>query len=91
MKWLVCYDIADDGRRSRLVNTLLDYGQRVQESVFWVDVDEELAGRMKARVNRIVAADQDSVWLVAICDACARKVEAIGVGRVPEIPDFYVV
>ena len=32
--WLVCYDIEDDGDRSRVAGILLRHGQRVQRSVF---------------------------------------------------------
>lgn len=32
--WVVCYDIADDRRRTRLERWLLGQGDRVLESVF---------------------------------------------------------
>ena len=79
MKWLACYDIADDQRRQRVVKVLLDYGERVQESVFWVDAEEELVARMRERLARVIGAEEDSLWLVPLCDACVRKVDATGV------------
>jgi CRISPR-associated protein Cas2 len=89
---LVSYDVADDARRSRLSKVLLDYGRRVQESVFWVDVeDEELVERMRGRVRRVVSEAEDSVWVVPGCKGCAGKVEAVGVAKVPEVPGCYVV
>jgi len=91
MKWLACYDIADNTRRERLVQILLDYGQRVQESVFWLDADEDLLDRMRRRAQNAISPQEDSLWLVPVCDACARKIEAAGVTRVPELPEFYVV
>jgi CRISPR-associated protein Cas2 len=91
MKWLVCYDVADDDRRAHLVKVLLDYGQRVQESVFWIDAEEELIVRMRGRAAMAVNAEEDSLWLVPVCDACARKVEATGLSRVPQLPEYYVV
>jgi CRISPR-associated protein Cas2 len=90
MQWLVCYDISDDNRRERLVKVLLDYGQRVQESVFWVDAEEELAPRIRERVQHVISAADDSVWLVALCGACARRIETMGATRVPELPEYYV-
>jgi CRISPR-associated protein Cas2 len=87
----VCYDIADNERRARLSSILLDYGQRVQESVFWIEADEDLVGRMRQRAVSIVRQEEDSLWLVPVCEVCARKVEATGVTRVPELPEYYVV
>jgi CRISPR-associated protein Cas2 len=91
MKWLACYDIADDSRRERLVKVLLDYGQRVQESVFWLDADEDLIERMHQRAQHAIVTAEDSLWLVPICEACAKKIEACGASRVPRLPEFYVV
>lgn len=45
MRFLVCYDIADDRRRDRMAKALLDYGARIQESVFLAELDDELAER----------------------------------------------
>jgi CRISPR-associated protein Cas2 len=42
MQWLICYDIADDRRRDRVVSWLKRFGHRVQESVFEVDAVTEL-------------------------------------------------
>jgi CRISPR-associated protein Cas2 len=91
MQWLICYDSADDTRRQRLVKVLLDYGQRVQESVFWIDADDELAGRILERLRRVTLEEEDSVWVVPLCAACARKIEALGRTRVPELPEYYIV
>ena len=91
MRWLACYDIADDTRRERLVKILLDYGQRVQESVFWLDADDDLLERMRQRAQHAIEPHEDSLWLVPVCDACAKKIAATGATRVPELPEFYVV
>jgi CRISPR/Cas system-associated endoribonuclease Cas2 len=56
LQYVICYDIADDRRRNRIATALLDFGQRVQESVFVAHLDEELAARMKERVERLVDA-----------------------------------
>ncbi|MBY0508405.1 MAG: CRISPR-associated endonuclease Cas2 [Bryobacteraceae bacterium] len=34
MRFVICYDITDDRRRARVSAALLDYGARLQESVF---------------------------------------------------------
>ena len=50
MQYWVCYDIADDRRRQRLSDALLDFGSRVQESVFQCRLDAALAEEMMRRV-----------------------------------------
>lgn len=89
MQYLVAYDISDDVRRERAVRVLLDYGPRVQESVFYSEIDEELAVRMVARL-RSVLAKEDVLWVVPICRACMKGVITMGPTRVPEVPEFWV-
>ena len=90
MTCLIAYDIADDTRRTRVVTVLLDYAQRVQESVFWADIDDELLERLWSRIRRIVDEKEDSVWLTPVCAACAKRIQIVGKIHVPVRPEFYV-
>ena len=50
MLHIVCCDISDDKTRRLVSGRLLDFGVRIQESVFEALLDDELYGRMmKAR------------------------------------------
>lgn len=91
MQYVVCYDIADDGRRERAASTLLDFGSRVQESVFVANLDEELAERMREKLRRLIDEDHDRVHIFALCAGCAGKTETIGSAEVPADRDYYVV
>ena len=51
LEYVICYDLTDDRRRDRLAKTLLDYGKRIQHSVFVAHLDDELLERMMARVR----------------------------------------
>lgn len=42
---IVCYDVGDDRRRQRLSEALLDFGTRVEESVFQCRIEPALAKR----------------------------------------------
>lgn len=90
MPHLVAFDVADDQRRYQLVQVLLDYGQRVQESVFWIDVSKELIERMWKRMEPVVEEAEDVVWLVPVCGNCAREVVVRGTTRVPQVAEFYI-
>lgn len=51
---LVAYDIQDDRRRARLATLLQRYGERVQYSVFVVDVGAAPRVRLTRAVNQIL-------------------------------------
>ena len=90
IQWVVCYDSADDARRNRLVNVLLDYGQRVQESVFWVEAEDDLAERIRERLGHVIDIEEDSLWIIPLCAACAKKLVVLGKNKRPEVPEYYI-
>ncbi len=90
IQWVVCYDSSDDARRNRLVNILLDYGQRVQESVFWVEAEDDLAERIRERLGRVIDVDEDSLWIIPLCAACTKKLVVMGKNKRPEVPEYYI-
>ena len=90
MQYVICYDIADDGRRSRLASALLDFGARVQESVFVANLDDELAGKMKERVTKLIDEQWDRVHIFELCQACAGRTRVLGYGELIKDREFYV-
>ena len=94
MQYVVCYDIvsddAGDARRSRISNALLDFGKRIQDSVFVADLDEELAARMRARIEPLIDARTDRLHVFALCAACEGKVWRVGLAELPEDAPFYI-
>ena len=91
MQYVICYDISDDRRRERLAGALLDFGKRIQESVFLAHLDDALAARLRERIRKEVDPDFDRVHLFSLCEQCAGKVEALGTAEVPKDQDFYVI
>ena len=91
MQYVVCYDIADDRRRSRVAATLLDFGARAQESVFVAHLDAELAARMRERIARVIDVDWDRVNVWELCEACGQRAWALGTGQVTEDAEWYIV
>lgn len=72
MKRVVCYDIIDDRRRSKIFKLLKDYGQKVQYSVFEVECDEkswlELEFRLVSLLN-----EEDSLSVYTLCKSCTDR------------------
>jgi len=90
MLYIVCYDIADEGRRGRVAKTLLDFGRRLEESVFAMNLDGELEERMRERVEALIDEMEDTVHLFPLCGACADKMVVLGRGERPQERLFYV-
>jgi len=91
MQYVICYDIADDGRRSRTANALLDFGSRIEESVFVANLDEELAGRMMERLGKLMDVEADRIHVFKLCAECSRGTKALGTAELVEDREFYVI
>lgn len=74
-RYLVAYDIADDKRRNKIAHRLMSYGQRIQYSVFVVDVKPARLVRLRAKLQELLVSAQDSV---VICE----------LGPLPRAADF---
>lgn len=64
-RFLVAYDVVHDPRRNRVAKTLESYGDRVQYSVFLVDVKPARMVRLRTALRRTIDMETDSVL---ICD-----------------------
>lgn len=91
MLHVVCYDISDDRTRDRMAEGLLDFGVRIQESVFECLLDEELYARMLAQIEKVPLAKTDRVRIYRLCARCVEVVKIYGPGEVTRDPEFYLV
>ena len=87
---LVSYDVPDDRRRTKLAHTLKDFGQRVQYSVFECLLDEDEIARLSARVAKLTDPAEDSVRFYRLCANCVERIEILGLGKVTEDPDIFL-
>jgi len=84
-------NVADDGRRSRVASALLDFGARVQESVFVANLEADLAERMVGRLTKLIDVQFDRVHVFELCAACSRRTKVLGAAEVVEDREFYIV
>lgn len=92
MFYLVCFDIVDDKMRRRAVKILLEYGVRVQKSVFeCAHLTDKRFAKMKTRLDAEIDHGLDSFRFYPLCGACVQKVEFSGIGEEPEHRNFKVV
>ena len=66
----VAYDCTNDKRRNRVAKILLDYGYRVQYSVFEVELDERRFKEMQERLLEAIDESADSIRIYRICERC---------------------
>lgn len=76
-RYLICYDIVNDKMRHKLAEMLLDYGDRLQMSVFEADLSDNDVEIILSRAKNYVT-DIDSFRVYFICKTCKEKVHVIG-------------
>ena len=83
MMVLVTYDVStvDKQGRARLrrvAKACLDYGQRVQNSVFECDVDPAQWAGLKDRLTKLTKPEKDSLRFYYLGSNWERRVEHVG-------------
>lgn len=73
MLTVISYDIPSDRRRRKVAKLLLDYGYRVQYSVFEADLDSRRLNDMMARLSEEIDEEEDSVRVWRICATCKEQ------------------
>ena len=61
----------------RVAKGLLDYGDRLQYSVFECDLTAQQMARMVTEVKGVINAEADSVRVYRLCAACVQQIQAI--------------
>ncbi len=90
MKYAISYDISDDRVRYRTTKVLLEFGYRVQESVFEGFLSKDAVAELKGKIEKIIDRETDSVRLYPLCRDCEKKVEIMGVGKKIEETEYIV-
>jgi CRISPR-associated protein Cas2 len=90
MLMLVTYDVRTDtaaGRRRlrRVARACLDFGQRVQNSVFECEVDPAQWASLRARLIGEVDVSEDSLRFYRLGADGKRRVEHIGAKPTPDL------
>lgn len=88
---VVSYDIVDDQKRTRLSKVLLNYGRRVQKSVFECLLNDREFVQMKQEVDGAIDMEVDSVRYYILCQRCVPNISVSGLGTVSEDEDLTIV
>jgi len=82
---VVAYDVVDDRRRERVARTLLDFGVRVQYSVFECALTSARRHELVALLRQKIDPVEDTVSFYLLCRPCEGRV--LRIGREPPEPD----
>jgi len=87
---IVSYDIIDDKKRTKLAKSLLNFGKRVQYSVFECDLGSAKIEEMKKRALEFVDLEKDSLRIYRLCQACTTQIESFGIKKGWESEDIVI-
>ena len=68
-QYLICYDIADDKRRTVVFKTLMGQGDHVQYSVFLCALNDQERAALRGRLNQAIHQRDDQVIIVDLGQA----------------------
>lgn len=93
---LVTYDVdttsREGARRLRCVaKACMDYGQRVQNSVFECEVTDAQYCLLKERIKNIIDMSLDSIRFYLLSKSESRRVEVIGVETAYKVNEALII
>ena len=93
---LVTYDVdttekAGQRRLRRVAKACLDYGQRVQNSVFECELTEVQLCMLKERIKEIIDSSLDSIRFDHLNRNANRRVEVMGVETAFDVNDALII
>lgn len=89
MFYIVSYDIPDDKRRNNVAKVLLDFGDRVQYSVFECIMDDVLREKMTSRLRKIIK-EEDSIRIYTLCAKCEKTIMVLGSGEITKDENVFI-
>ena len=78
MLHLVAYDIRNPRRLYRVAKVCLDFGIRVEYSVFECDLSKDDFELMWKFLEKAIDADEDCILAYRICGSCVQQIESMG-------------
>jgi len=91
MLTVVTYDIPVTRRRNKIAKILLDYGERVQYSVFECNLTVKQQQTLLKELKQVIDDEEDSIRFYRLCATCAPGTQTLGTAQPPaEDPQVYI-
>ena len=88
--YLIAYDIKKPRRWRRVAGACLDYGIRVEFSVFECDLPQDTFELLWTRLLHEIDPEEDRLLAYRICGSCVSQIRSIGVMQRVERPLLYI-
>ncbi|WP_257326600.1 CRISPR-associated endonuclease Cas2 [Pseudoalteromonas rhizosphaerae] len=88
MRVLIALDVTDNRVRYRANKLILGFGERVQYSVFEIDVTQRQLNLLHKQLNKLLNK-QDKAHIFPLCGKCMGARKADGAGHVGWPARFY--
>lgn len=87
---VVAYDIGTPKRLRQVARVCLDYGIRVEKSVFECNLDSVQFAQFWAALNREIDPEEDSIIAYPVCHRCEQEIRFAGIVQRQSKPTVYV-
>lgn len=85
-RYLVMYDITDNKRLARAASIVLEYGVRLQKSVYEVRLNPHTLSVLRERLANVIEPEEDGIKIFPLCESCAGRRIACG-ATLPQVSD----
>ena len=91
--YVVLYDISNNNRLNKAAKIVLDYGYRIQKSVYEVYLTDHLLQKLCSRLLEVINKDEDGIKIFPLCEICCCKRISIGkeLPELPKIPKYLII
>lgn len=90
MFYLVCYDIREPKRLTKVAKECEQYGIRLQKSCFQCDLNAEMMKKLLKRLEIIMQKEEDSLIVYTICLDCLKQIQTEGPDKIVD-PDRVII
>lgn len=92
-RYIACFDISEDKPRAVVAKTLLNYGKRVQHSVFEVAFSgANSQGKLKSLIEELEPwlEDTDDLRFYRLCENCCQKSLNVNNEQIAQFSDILI-
>ena len=92
--YVVSYDISSDRLRNKVAKTLLNYGRRVQYSVFECQISQKRFEELYEKLVLLMAdAGEGSIRFYSLCGKCEKVIQELGLPKEEriDIEDVFII
>lgn len=88
--YVITFDVSDNKRLRRVASTLLNYGQRVQYSVFECHIENDQLQKLKTELEQHIDQQEDRIHICPLCGKDEQSILVDGNSYSSQDKDYYM-